>query len=333
MPVCTGVPARAVALSGSSNYTICEPGFVPDGTKASCLACPAGLRQVGDGCMPCPINHIASEPGSFACSPCSPGSFASADAQSCEPCPVGTWRNASMTFCTPVPKRAAAMQGSSEYTMCSAGHVPDGIKATCVPLGAAQCTPCDPGYAASADQQSCDPCPYGTYRSANLSQCTPVPARAAAKQGSAVYEVCSNGTVPSAIRSDCVECRAGSYQLEDQCLSCPPNTITSDPGKDQCETCPEGYEAAADRQSCTPCLAGTYRHAPLLSCQRVPVGAAAPAASRNYTTCQLCDLGSYASEDSSECIPCTPGTFMAEGTQTCVRVRGNLKIPWRSPVP
>eukprot|EP00741_Cyanophora_paradoxa_P021013 tig00021326_g20285.t1 len=99
-----------------------------------------------------------------------------------------------------------------------------------------------------------------------MSQCTPVPARAAAKQGSAVYEACSNGTVPSAIRSDCVECRAGSYQLEDQCLPCPPNTITPEPGKDQCETCPEGYEAAADRQSCTR----QYRHAPMVSCQRVP---------------------------------------------------------------
>eukprot|EP00741_Cyanophora_paradoxa_P013280 tig00000178_g12823.t1 len=323
MPVCNRAPSRAVALEGSANYTLCNPGFIPDGTKASCIACPAGLRQVGDSCLPCAINHIASAPGSFVCSLCSTGTIASADAQNCEPCPTGTWRNARMTVCSPVPKRAAAMQGSSAYTVCASGHVPDGIKATCVPCPAGQyqledsCLQCPLNSI-----QSCEPCPFGTYRAADMSQCTPVPARAAAMQGSAVYEICGNGQVPSTIRSDCVECRAGSYQLEDQCLPCPPNTITSDPGKDQCETCPEGYEAAADRQSCMPCMVGYYRHAPMVSCQRVPVGSVAPAASSNYT---ICARGTVPSDDLATCLSCPRGTYEKEWR--CRDCIGNMYAP------
>eukprot|EP00741_Cyanophora_paradoxa_P001279 tig00000475_g1236.t1 len=335
---CQRVPVGAAAVAASRNYTVCnsiapnmtmtscidcDPGMIADETRQHCRACEPGFFQPDrtSGCERCPAALFSQSMQFGQCKECPAGQVPNEKQDGCMWCRPGYGKPANASICLICENDHASPDGTGckkcelgfvsqpdrlACLPCRAGTAESSRSGECVPSGAAECTLCAPGYAASADQQSCEPCPFGTYRSANLSQCTPVPARAAAKQGSAVYEMCGNGTVPSAIRSDCVECRAGSYQLEDQCLPCPPNTITSDPGKDQCETCPEGYEAAADRQTCTPCLAGTYRHAPLVSCQRVPVGAAAVAASRNYT---VCARGTVPSDDLATCLPCPRGTY------------------------
>eukprot|EP00741_Cyanophora_paradoxa_P013276 tig00000178_g12819.t1 len=155
-----------------------------------------------------------------------------------------------------------------------------------------------------------------------MAYCEAVSVRAVARIGSSNYTVCLPGFVPDGTKATCTPCRGGSYQLDDQCLPCPPNTITSDPGKDQCETCPEGYEAAADKQSCTPCMVGYYRHAPMVSCQRVPVGSVAPVASRNYT---VCARGAVPSDDLATCLSCPRGTYEKEWR--CRDCIGNMYAP------
>eukprot|EP00741_Cyanophora_paradoxa_P002897 tig00000654_g2811.t1 len=150
-------------------------------------------------------------------------------------------------------------------------------------------------------------------------QCTLVPTRAVAQQGASAYEVCGTGKVPSAIRSDCVDCRAGSFQLEDQCVACPSNTIASVPGRAQCEPCPEGYEAAVDSQSCSPCPRGTARPANASACLTCRRGTWAPEGS---AACRRCDPGSLASEDALECIqqcvPCPPSKFLPASSEECL---------------
>eukprot|EP00741_Cyanophora_paradoxa_P025426 tig00000381_g24545.t1 len=308
MLACMAVPARSVAQTAATNYTMCAPGSVPNDARSECVACRKGTREADGVCERCPLNTVTSLDGQRDCTACEAGYVAAADSQTCTPCATGSYRSASMAACLPVPEKAVALAGSANYTTCLAGHVPNGARSECVacaagtydkagvcercPLnsiaptaGSATCTACQAGYAAADDAQSCQPCMAGTYRSAGMLACTAVPARSVAQTAATNYTMCAPGSVPNDARSECVACRKGTREADGVCERCPLNTVTSLDGQRDCTACEAGYVAAADSQTCTPCAAGSYRSASMAACLPVPEKAVALTGSANYTTC------------------------------------------------
>eukprot|EP00741_Cyanophora_paradoxa_P001249 tig00000473_g1206.t1 len=348
MAVCEGVPHGAVAPAGSPGYAFCGAGAIPNvfSSSAVCAPCPKGsYKSNATTCSRCPLNTVAPQLGSATCDACEPGYVSDASSQNCVPCAASFYRSAEMAACEPVPPKSVSGPGQAAPTPCAPGAVPNGPKSECIPCrkgayendgfcetcphnhvssedGATLCEACALGSVAAADQQSCRPCGTGFYRPADSPDCLPVPAGAVAPAGSPAYELCGAGSVPNGPKSECIDCRPGSYQVGEACVACEANSAAPLPGSTSCAPCGEGFASTADGENCIPCPGGSYRHEPMVECGRAPRGAAAPPGSRNYT---LCAPGHVPSAERTLCERCSPGAVEIEGQ--CVACVGNAYSP------
>lgn len=83
MPACLPVPFGGVAPSGSSVFTLCPGGAVPNPDGSYCVACGKGNYETGKECRPCVGNTYSAVENATSCLPCDAGFVAAADQQSC----------------------------------------------------------------------------------------------------------------------------------------------------------------------------------------------------------------------------------------------------------
>eukprot|EP00741_Cyanophora_paradoxa_P022281 tig00000246_g21510.t1 len=278
--ICLPVGARSVALVGSSAFSVCGNGSVPNVERSECLKCPKGTSRFDDNCLTCDQNAVASLEGTPICSLCAPGYVSASDFQSCIPCPAGMYRGADMASCQPVPENGVAMEGSPSFVLCQDGYVANQARDTCLPCskgyykfnntcqncpenmvasfeGSANCTRCPPGQVASADQQTCFLC----------------------SEGIALLLL----TPPINVIVD-TDDRAGTYRAEDmsRCEPVPHKTV-SIPDRSWYQPCEPGWVANNIATMCLPCPKGSYEDDG--ACRACATNTITPA--ENMTACEL----------------------------------------------
>eukprot|EP00741_Cyanophora_paradoxa_P010835 tig00020552_g10476.t1 len=284
-PICHRVPAGAVALPGSGNYTQCPRGWVPNQESTSCQPCEKGTYETEWACRDCVGNTHQPEAGQTFCTECAAGSVASEDRQGCDPCPSGSFRNASMSYCQLCP-----------FTTYSPAP------------GAFECDTCRPGTQSSDDRTGCDLCLAGFYEVNGT--CTPCSDGSISAIGSTSCQACEPGAISSVDRTECIECPGGTYKADgtNLCLPCLTGSWSPPGTAGECFICPLGWYASFDSTKCLPCDAGTYMRNGTLVCVQCPALQHAPnegTASR----CLDCDPGYVPSPDSRSCYPCPLGFF------------------------
>ena len=119
-------------------------------TDSGCQYCPAGTKNEGLSCVPCPPGEYQNAEGATSCDQCSAGLFtATSGSIKCTECPAGTY----------------SAQGASQCTDCGAGQESNSNRTVC--------EDCPPGQYLDAYSRTCSPCPPGTYSFPGASECTP----------------------------------------------------------------------------------------------------------------------------------------------------------------
>ena len=176
------------------------------------------------------------------------------------------------TGCRPCPRGKTCAGGAAPAQACAAGSATE-------LLGSTGCTQCPPGAAALAGATTCQECAPGAARcwprglrgacagrqrsrearpSASQRPCRPRPLT-----GSLGVAPPATGTVPTADRSKCELCPAGTYSTlpgAQNCTACPAGTYREEGGGDgtKCTKCPPGTFPAPDKKSCVECAVGSY---------------------------------------------------------------------------
>eukprot|EP00741_Cyanophora_paradoxa_P025806 tig00000396_g24901.t1 len=141
MVSCISVPMGAIAPAASSSYVICATGTVPNPASDECMPCGKGAYESNRVCRPCAGNTINPEVAATSCTPCPPGSVASANKENCDYCLPGFYRSAAMGECA----------------FCPQGAYSSG--------GAASCRACPAGYISTPDRTGCEPCKVASLQS------------------------------------------------------------------------------------------------------------------------------------------------------------------------
>eukprot|EP00741_Cyanophora_paradoxa_P022278 tig00000246_g21507.t1 len=244
--ICLPVGARSVALVGSSAFSVCGNGSVPNVERSECLKCPKGTSRFDDNCLTCDQNAVASLEGTPICSLCAPGYVSASDFQSCIPCPAGMYRGADMASCQPVPENGVAMEGSPSFVLCQDGYVANQARDTCLP--------CSKGY--YKFNNTCQKCAQRARYTLNISdddaanivhfaqlpreyedmsRCEPVPHKTVSIPDRSWYQPCEPGWVANNIATMCLPCPKGSYEDDGACRACATNTITPAENMTSCE--------------------------------------------------------------------------------------------------
>eukprot|EP00741_Cyanophora_paradoxa_P022275 tig00000246_g21504.t1 len=356
--ICLPVGARSVALVGSSAFSVCGNGSVPNVERSECLKCPKGTSRFDDNCLTCDQNAVASLEGTPICSLCAPGYVSASDFQSCIPCPAAR------------PENGVAMEGSPSFVLCQDGYVANQARDTCLP--------CSKGY--YKFNNTCQKCAQRARYTLNISdddaanivhfaqlpreyedmsRCEPVPHKTVSIPDRSWYQPCEPGWVANNIATMCLPCPKGSYEDDGACRACATNTITPAENMTSCELCPPGYVSAADLQNCVPnvprrehdrlharpfrsvalagsptwtvCDAGYVADGPRAICIPCPAGSYQVndscilcetnwvAATPGLDRCEQCDNGTVAAANGQFCVPCLPGFYRHEGMVECER--------------
>eukprot|EP00741_Cyanophora_paradoxa_P014543 tig00020805_g14023.t1 len=279
MAACAQAPRGAIALPGSRNYTVCEPGTVPDLERTACEPCTV---EVEDECKACVGNTFSPVPGRTACLECEPGTVVDPDGQGCSPCRAGTFRSANMSSCSE----------------CLAGYVSK--------EGAAACTPCAPGTEARKGT-SCELCRAGFY-CVPPSAAAPCPDGFFSAAGSDSCEACPPGHISNADRTRCVECGGGTFQADGTVRRPAIGTWAPPATAGGCLECAPGWYPSNDSTRCIPCGSGTFMPEGTLQCVTCPRSRFAPREGTPFN-CTECPAGFTSSPDRRSCLPCAPGFF------------------------
>ena len=140
---------------------------------------------------------------------------------------------------------------------------------------AKSCQPACPPGTTTGNDETCDPCPAGTYRGESETKCTDCTASAFSTAGQAkcdyTTDTCPAGTYPLDADKACAGCPAGLYSKVPiasvaGCVGkCPTGTYSDEKGliSDlQCKICGPGKysDKKGTSSSCTLCPAGRYNY-------------------------------------------------------------------------
>ena len=193
---------------------------------------------------------------------------------------------------------------------------------------------CPPGQFFT--QQSCEPCPAGTFRSVDTpNTCVPCPAgtfspvaglgvrslcrfcprNTFSDAGSARCANCPEGTVADTGSSRCRACGKGFRLIGDSCEACEPSTFNSKNATLECESCP--FPLTSPRQAtsssvCTTCPPGQVAF--FGDCQPCTPGFFKPG---RRGDCRRCPPGSVSGNGAVRCTPCPADTFARRFDQRC----------------
>jgi len=225
----------------------CAAGTYFDRESRTCRKCPIGQYQSGQGqsaCLTCP--QIAGRHSTTAmrgaqtpdlCKErCPAGRYFDTDLGLCKPCGVGLYQGRAGQFsCYP----------------CERGLTTRSAEST----APEDCTKaCDSGHQLAEDN-TCTPCPRGTYRSEGAQQTcalcpsgTTTPGTGATLSDDCSLPVCHPGSFLNTTDGNrCLECPLATYQpeaLQTSCVDCPPDTTTDQPGAKARSACTNPCERA-----------------------------------------------------------------------------------------
>ena len=339
---CTSCPANSGHLLSAqtlSTACVCDAGYTGEACSAceagkykatpgadACTSCPAGSQSpagsdspqdclcvAGYGfiayaegapvCAACPLGKYKADPGNFACTPCqnhsssiSTGSTGAcvcdagyqAQAAQCSACPAGKYKADGGIACTDCPHNSYSAPAS---TLCE----------------------CNAGY--TGGSLNCTACPAGTYKpAAGSAACAACPPSSTSPPSSTDVTACvCNAGFGGSPGGPCVLCPAGTYQLGDACLACPPNS-DSEAGALVC-LCRSGYFGLPGGP-CQPCAHGTYTPAYV-----VVKNGQMTFSSSNSSACTACGPNANTSATASisaQGCNCVPGYTSVNGNcQAC----------------
>ncbi|XP_043235006.1 sushi, von Willebrand factor type A, EGF and pentraxin domain-containing protein 1-like [Amphibalanus amphitrite] len=218
----------------------CAAGTYFDLESRTCRKCAIGSYQSGLGqssCIPCPdiagkqstTQMRGAQTADLCKERCEAGRYFDSALQLCKPCGVGRYQG-----------RA----GQFSCYQCERGLTTRGTEST----SAENCTKaCESGFQLAVDN-TCQPCPRGTYRASGAQQtCTACPEGTTTESGGATsaescsLPVCQPGSFLNSTEGHrCQVCPLATYQpdqLATGCIDCPPDTTTQQTGSTSAEQC------------------------------------------------------------------------------------------------
>ena len=299
---CTKCPLGSFSAS-RINCTQSQAGYRPSATGMTEELCPPDTAGAGGVCTPCGPGET-SNPLRTACTACPRLRYKPAG-EGCIACDTGSVpnRDAGATFCVScalenTPTVASARYADVDWPACLMSSVI-----------------CNPGEQPSDSLTSCVPCSQvgnNAAQSASLFSAS-----------GTSCDSCAPGKQPSADRSACDLCIAGTYSSTGVCDNCTTQSNSfSGPGATQCDACGPGTRPATDRGSCESCPPGQY--SPYGSCQACAAGKqpsdaqdscvdcatiSSTAFSPDGRTCQVCAVGTQPSVSRDSCDSCPGGTL------------------------
>ena len=358
---CKACSTNSVSAAGSDDCE-CVPGY-----SAHCEGCASGALLNGT-CELCLTGYYKSDTGNEPCTACDSGRVtlnpSSTYLENCTVCFGFTTETMTGRICSSCPANSLANAGAADISacQCDAGYTGLITQAgdSCVEceagkykssLGSAACSACPLGMIGIANASlrdtvanSCAQCPIDTY-SSSLTVCTDCPQHTVApvQSGDASAcvcdvgytlnngncEVCVAGYVKAVTGNQaCDICGAGTYELDNVCVSCPNNTnsaagsfvitscvcnagFTGDDGTD-CVSCSAGtYKPSTGSSACITCGENTYYSgdAPYVTdqCTICPGNSSSTAMSSSLSDC-TCNAG-FIRSAVDRCLLCTEGFY------------------------
>ncbi len=294
---CVGCPAGHWSQNGLCSSAPCQLGTQPNPESAGPLG--------GDPCQACPADVNPVSPGScIGCAngeqlvggTCTPCSPGSAGINgNCPVCAVGTYQALpGQTSCDLVPEGAQSTANRESFDAC-----PDGSYRPAGTLGA--CQTCEPGTTATgpqpSDHVSCSPCGAGK-------------AFVASSEGLSLCAFCADGLVPNAEKTTCVQCTGQN------------DVFAFDVNGDRtCSPCGAGTQPDSTHENCLDCDPGFFATASTV-CTGCATGFFAP--SSGSASCTVCGIGTFPSTDRDVCDKCDPGKYSPGILQGCLTCEPNF---------
>lgn len=222
---------------GGSSCRVCQAGtYQKYDSMTTCIACYSGAYQSqpgGTACASCPAGTLLANSGGIwlsECKHCAAGAYASSPgSSSCDECPHGSF---------------SQIVGQTACELCSLGtYQPSPGQSACV-----QCRPGTYGALRGSQQEEvCVPCRSGTYSTISGAQLADAcslcpPGYFSSSTGASSVDQCVTcplGSVPSMDRSQCLDCKNGTFCAEgsvdpvecvDEHLICNGTHVLAQPG-------------------------------------------------------------------------------------------------------
>ncbi|XP_036362858.1 uncharacterized protein LOC115216258 [Octopus sinensis] len=316
--------SKTTITTGSRNVTACndacEMGYYFDAVAQNCTPCDTNSFQNETGqfvCKPCPFGRSTKQVGSTSESECSITCAAGFErTTNCTPCEIGYYRekNSIVNTCVKCMNNTITLTtGSTSVDQCNI-------------------TGCIAGEYLEVSNNTCMPCPYGTYQNMSYqTSCVSCPPShrtdiTGAQDISKCKFFCPSGF--DAKGDKCRSCDIGSYKdnkvdFYGNCRHCRANYTTrginstsekdcnlykckpgQQPNANQtgCELCPPGtYQPDYEKESCIPCNANYSTKAS---------GSINSNSCEGKTCCSYCESGyEKVASNSQQCSPCGIGSY------------------------
>jgi Tyrosine-protein kinase ephrin type A/B receptor-like len=347
---------KGYIVNDGQDRCICPNESVFDQVLQACSVCKPGssMKPGGGGCVECGPKTYAPRVGSESCVVCNNNKLVNTDRTRCDYCPASFYKSKQEQKCVKCPAgqySTADIKGcrvcaglsrvNSAQTGCIAATMkptsPPFIRKICLPgqgytaASPEACVDCGPGFMSVAADQTCIPCPVGTYsKLARASSCAACPSRMVVSADRTLCDLCAASFYRQEFPQDYPVTSPGR---EAKCLKCPAGTYSTSQGTG-CLECPNYTPVNADQTGCAPvpdgpivlptppraesgkiydpitntiqdCPAGTEKLFSLQSCTPCMVGyySDMPGTSQ----CRICDNSKVVSADRTDCSPCEPG--------------------------
>jgi Leucine-rich repeat (LRR) protein len=293
---CTPCSDDKVSSSDGTSCVYCDPGKGVKGGdlpfNGTCQTCPDGYKPVNDVCTMCIAGTYCKNGIENNCpSGKSSVSFSSTISQ-CLNCPSGSYSDATTSYrCEYCPAGQYSIQGGS-CTNCPAGQYS---------ISGGSCTLCPFRMVSAAGSASCGYCPVG-------------------------YGLPDKYLVTGfqgAQASDCEQCQAGTYALNDECITCPEGSYCPI-GSSNYTSCGAGKTSPSDSTSISACVCS-----PGYGGERCTICTAGTYSAGGSASCAACPIGTYSdTAGSSSCTQCpNRGTTDSSGSTKASQCHAQAVVP------
>ena len=289
-----------------------------------CKYCQAGTKfiSISKECQICDAGkyQISNQISSVSCVSCD-GRYIIDDGtdktehdsiDDCKYCIIGKTFDSISTECTVCgysQYQDASNIASIKCKTCPANtYITDDKKSEISHQQKSDCVACAVGKFAAAGQRACDVCNAGTEQIS--SGCTDCVSGQFSKDPRGGCKECPKGYYQEdAGTAYCLPCLPGTYQEDagrEKCDKCPKNTKSENANSIECQNCKLGRIALKGASSCSQCDPGKYGSSKTGECMVCQAGQYQN--SKGETSCKLCDVDKYLSEEGkssdAECVAC-----------------------------
>jgi hypothetical protein len=349
----TCLSCDGIGVSGVGAGTCVEcPPFMGSSDGVTCSNCTKGQEVVSNKCVTCSLGKLSMS-DSVGCEDCPPGRI-STQLGECVDCESGFY-SVNTTSCiacpgTFVPNRLYSgssfcieCRGKQICQTCRPGQEINGTNCTNCTSGKFSaegrvCSHCPLNKKPSANKESCEYCPSGTFLDHGLCKdcppgtfslgvtCENCPrGRYSNKTAQAECKDCAFGKITSSPRQTdsaaCIECKNTEEVISGFCVQCAPGKGMQTPHV--CVSCGVG-EYGLDGL-CRDCPGDMYSLAGSFQCKLCPIGKTKQGdecttsgkceAGKFGTDCSECPVGKWSVANAEECTTCFKGRYNDQRAQ------------------